>query len=316
VASDLCREIRSKIMTPRNYLQKFRDLDVFIFSSENPASFDEGKWVRTSVLSYRLGVSYDPARNPLPSPGPDGIVGARKIVHPYQDDLTSAVKGHTKIKVKVKRIDGVEETGEHEYTDLSYGLVAPFSGKGYPEEIQLLLQDRYRYQKTKIALEEFVKQQFIGLDCNGFVGGYLERRNAPTNWLRTKASKTSMPIRDILGPEHNFLKSWDDLRPPGLEPLLLGLCSQDGTVMDHTDDGGVGHIAITEPSTLRKEGAKGPVKVYVAEATGDGVGLTYSEYQVLSMTLDPRKRAIFYVHRDSKRGMRHEYVYFRIAPAR
>ena len=79
-------------MTPKDYLQKFKELDVFIFSSENPASFDAGKWVRTSVLSYRLGVSYDPARNPLPPPGPDGKVGARKIVHPYQDDLTSAVK--------------------------------------------------------------------------------------------------------------------------------------------------------------------------------------------------------------------------------
>ena len=85
-------------MTPKDYLQKFKELDAFIFSSENPASFDEGKWVRTSVLSYRLGVSYDPARNPLPPPGPDGKIGPRKIVHPYQDDLTSAVKGHTKIK--------------------------------------------------------------------------------------------------------------------------------------------------------------------------------------------------------------------------
>ena len=303
-------------MTPKDYLQRFKDLDVFIFSSENPASFDAGKWVRTSVLSYRLGVSYDPAMNPLPAPGPDGKVGARKIVHPYQDDLTSAVKGHTKIKVKVKRIDDVEETGEYEYTDLSYGLVAPFSGKGYPEEVQLLLQDRYRYQKPKIALEQFVQQSFIGLDCNGFVGGYLERRAAPADWRRTKASKTSMPIRDLLGPEHTFLKSWDDLRSPGVDSLLLGLCSKDGTVLDHTDDGGVGHIAITEPGTLKKEGATGPVRVYVAEATGDGVGLTYSEYQILSMTLDARKRAIFYVHRDSKRGKQNEYVYFRIAPAR
>jgi len=58
-------------MTPKDYLQKFKELDVFIFSSENPASYDAGKWVRTSVLSYRLGVSYDPAKNPLPPPGPD-----------------------------------------------------------------------------------------------------------------------------------------------------------------------------------------------------------------------------------------------------
>lgn len=301
-------------MTPKDYLQKFKDLDVFIFSSENPASFEEGSWVRTSVLSYRLGVSYDPARNPLPPPGPDGKVGPRKIVHPYQDDLTSAVKGHTKIKIKVKRIDGVPETGEYEYNDLAYGLVAPFSGKGYPEEVQLLLQDRYRYQKTKIELQQFVKLQFIGLDCNGFVGGYLERRNAPMAWRRTKASKTSMPIRDLLGPDHNFLKSWDDLRPPGVDALLLGLCSKDGTVLDHTDDGGVGHIAITEPGTLKKGG--GRVRVNVSEATGDGVGLIHSEYQILSMTLDARKRAIFYVHRDSKRGLPHEYEYFRIAPAR
>jgi|GEM_PF-3745449 len=303
-------------MTPKEYLQKFQELDVFLFSSENPASFQDGNWVRTSVSSYRLGVSYDPAKNPLPPPGPDGNVGPRKIVHPYQDDLTSAVKGHTKIKVKVKRIDGVVETGEFEYADLAYGLVAPFSGKGYPEEVQLLLQERYRFQKTKIELEQFVKQQFIGLDCNGFVGGYLERRNAQTSWRRTKASMTSMPIRSILGPDHTFLKSWDDFRAPGPEPLLLGLCTKDGTVLDHTDDGGVGHIAITEPGTLKKESGQGPVKVDVAEATGDGVGLTYSEYQILSMTLDSRKRGIFYVHRDSKRGKPHEYEYFRIAPVR
>lgn len=300
-------------MTPKEYLQKFKDLEVFLFASENPASFDDGNWVHTSVLSYRLGVSYDPARNPLPAAGPDGKVGPRQIIHPYQDDLTSAVKGHTKIKIKVKRIDGILETGEYEYKDLAYGLVAPFSGKGYPEEVQLLLQERYRFQKTKIELPVFTKQQFIGLDCNGFVGGYLERRDAPKAWLRTKASKTSMPIRDLLGPDLGFLKSWDDLRPPG-DTFLLGLCSKDGTVLDHTDDGGVGHIAITEPGTLKKTGANGPVQVIVSEATGDGVGLISSEYQILSMTLDKMKRAIFYIHRDSKKGLAHEYEYFRIAP--
>jgi hypothetical protein len=94
-------------MTPKEYANEFLELDVFIFSSENPATFDEGSWVRTKVSSYRLGASYDPAKNPLPPPGPDGKVGPRQIVHPYQDDLTSAVK----IKVKVKRIDGVDETG-------------------------------------------------------------------------------------------------------------------------------------------------------------------------------------------------------------
>jgi hypothetical protein len=50
--------------------------------------------------------------------------------------------------------------------------------------------------------------------------------------------------------------------------------------------------------------------------TSDSRRLPKDYLQKFSMTLDSRKRAIFYVHRDSKLGKPHEYVYFRIAPAR
>jgi hypothetical protein len=95
----------------------------------------------------------------------------------------------------------------------------------------------------------------------------------------------------------------------------MGLCSEDGTVLDHTPDGGIGHITITEPGTMKKLAANGPVTVDVVESTGLGVGLTSSEYKIQSTTLDRKKRGIFYVQRGSKIGTPYEWEYFRMAQA-
>ena len=168
-----------------------------------------------------------------------------------------------------------------------------------------MLQMRYRYQKTAFALDDFVKASFIGLDCNGFVGGYMDRRNAPDQWRRTSASKTSEPIKSLLG--IGYFTSWDDFRPPGVNCLILGLCDRNGIVKDHTPDGGIGHIVITEPGTLVKHSPTGPVEVEAVESTG-GIGLTSGVYKIETMHLDARKRAFFHVERGHGKGKE----YFRI----
>ena len=178
-------------VTPKQYASKFWEMDVFIFSEPSGSAANQsplggpGSWVRTSVARYRLGAASE---------------GDPKLGHYYFGELGAAVKSQKDIYTRVKRIDGTIESQGFNYSDISYALVAPFYGKGYPEECQLVLQMRYLYQKTNFGLQDFVKKSFIGLDCNGFVGGYLDRRNAPAAWLRTSATKTSTPIKSLLGP--------------------------------------------------------------------------------------------------------------------
>lgn len=297
-------------MTPKEYASKFLEMDVFIFSNQPVAvsaagssagslsTAVDGGWVRTRVASYRLGAAYDER-------GGDPKKFDKGIDRYYFNDLTGAVRDQKDIYTRIKRIDGVIESSGYDYSDMSYSLVAPFYGKGYPEEVQLALQMRYRYQKTKFGLTDFVNSSFIGLDCNGFVGGYLDRRNSQDKWLRKSASKTSDPIKTLLGTQ--YLTSWDDFRPPGPNCLILGLCDKYGNVKDHSPDGGVGHIVITEPCTMTKFSSKGPVEVEAVESTG-GIGLTSGIYKIETMHLDASKRAFFHVERGHGKGKE----YFRI----
>ncbi|MGA7982354.1 MAG: hypothetical protein WCA32_19295 [Chromatiaceae bacterium] len=302
------------LFTPKQYASKYLDMDVYVFSgpltTPMPAAksagatlrpvVDIGSWVRIRVGSYRLGAAWAER-------GGDPKKLDDKKDHYYFSNLTGAVRGRQRIKTKIKRIDGVVESREYDYSEISYALVAPFYGKGYPEDVQLALQMRDRFQKTKFTLQQFAKASFIGLDCNGFVGGYIERRNAQDKWLRKSASKTSARIADLLGPPSRYFTSWDDFRPPGPSCLILGLCDAQGTVKDHTPDGGVGHIVITEPNSLRKHSPTGPVDVEAVESTG-GLGLTSGPYRILTMHLDKSKRAFFHVDRGPHKGKE----YFRI----
>jgi hypothetical protein len=294
------------------YAAKFLEMDVFIFSDQPAAAgataggsssgslpnSGDGKWVRARVGSYRLGAGYDER-------GGDPKKFDKGTDRHYFNDLTGSVRGQKDIYTRIKRIDGVFESSGYDYSDISYSLVAPFYGKGYPEEVQLVLQMRYRYQKTNLALADFVQSSFIGLDCNGFVGGYLDRRNAQDKWLRKSASKTSEPIQTLLGTQ--YFTSWDNFRPPGPTCLILGLCDKYGNVKDHTPDGGVGHIVITEPCTMMKLSPTGPIEVQAVESTG-GIGLTSGIYRIETMHLDARRRAFFHVDRGHGKGKE----YFRI----
>jgi len=222
--------------------------------------------------------------------------------------------------IRVAAIDGSIQTHSVTLPEISYALVTPFWGKAYPEEFQIAIQLWDRYSLGPPTVDQLILTGAIGLDCNGFVGGYMERRSSPSRWWRKSATKTSYYIKDLLGPSTSYLKSWDDLRPPGPQSLLLGLCDASGTLKDHNpkDPKEVGHLAITEPGTLAKTAASGPVKVDVLESTGPvgSVGLQRSAYTILSLTTDSAKRAIFYVRRGSKIGTPYELAHFRITTLR
>jgi len=298
-------------MTPKEYAEKYWNLEVYLVPPKVPSypeilvhpaasvyfakrslagigdavanaidsaiSDDHGVWFRTRVASYRLGPSYEDKNN-------DNKFD-EKADHAYRDDLDNAAGGRKDIKIKVKRIDGTIETRSFgTYRDMMYAATTPFSGKGFPEEAQMALQLRYRYQKTTFTLAQFASMHFIGLDCNGFVGGYLRRRNDAANWFRKEPDpKTmigpSMPIRALMGPEDKYYTSMSDFKPPGLKCLLFGMCTDNGYVLDNDGAGGVGHIMITEPNTMKKDGDQ--ILVDVVESTAlEDRGLTMDQYRI------------------------------------
>jgi hypothetical protein len=328
-------------MSPKEYAEKFWNLGVFLGAPEcddypnvvkNPAvslwmadqslkglasseeeaakkvlSDNHGIWYRTRVARYRLGPSGED-KNGDKAVNWKEVDGKKDKL--YQNNLNNAVNGKKKIKVRVRRIDGVVDTKVCEtYNEIALAAVSPFSGKGFPEEVQVCLQLRFRYQKSPFTMEQFVQKDFIGLDCNGFVGGYLRRRNDPSGWHRTTSGwGPSTPIRSLMeaNDEKGFLKALDSpaLQPPGSAMLLLGMCTPAGYIQDNDGKGGHGHIMITEPNTLRKE--SGAVSFEVLESTG-GAGLVASTYVVKSVS----KTGVFLVSRGSKGG---ETMHVRIRP--
>jgi hypothetical protein len=296
-------------MTPSEYAAKFLNLNLFLPKPRDdddppPAtsmylpdpkaprlvagdSLDPGIWRRVKVNLYRLngsaqaGILYSTLRN--------------KVAF---------------INVRVMRIDGSIQTHRFHPDEIRYALSAPFFGKGYPEECQVVLQLWDRYCSKRLDITSLVSTAGIGLDCSGFVGGYIDRLKAPANWQRKSETHTGDLIDSLLG--RNYLKSWDMIQPPGAQCLLFGECDANGNVMDHTADGGVGHIMITEPGTLAKISATGPVSVDVVESTGPvgKVGLQRSKCTILSMP----KPGVFYIQRGvpSKKDTAQEFMHVRI----
>lgn len=302
-------------MTPSQYADKYKALRVFMTADnaapsgqtsmylpgpKMPATpgkpMEPGRWERFQIDRYRLNGSG------------------------YAGYLTQALKNEVRIGIKVMCIDGSVQTHALPPADIRYAVVAPFYGKGYPEECQVVLQLWKRYGVKAPDINTLITKAGIGLDCSAFVGGYIERRGAPGAWMRKKETMTGYYIKDLMGPATGYIGSWDELKPPGNECLLLAHCDGNGVLKDHdpNDPLASGHIVITEPGTLTKSGAKGPVIVDAVESTGPvgDVGLQRTPYKILSMKQDGAKKGIFYVQRGSKAGQAEEFLFFRIRPLR
>jgi hypothetical protein len=296
-------------MTPAEYAAKFLNLNLFLpkpldDDSDPPATsmylpdpkapklvagenIDPGIWRRVKVDLYRL----------------NGSAQAGLLYSTLKNKVAF-------VNVRVMRIDGSIQTFRFHPDDIKYALAAPFYGKGYPEECQIVLQLWDRYLSKQLDINRLISTAGIGLDCNGFVGGYIDRLNAPANWQRKSGTHTGDMIDSLLG--KNYFKSWDTIQPPGAQCLLFGECDANGNVADHSADGGTGHIMITEPGTLVKKSATGPVTVDVVESTGPvgKVGLQRSTCTILRMP----KAGVFYIQRGvpSKKNTPQEFMHVRI----
>ena len=247
-------------MTPSEFLKLYTDMSVFIVPQDGDVT--EGAWKPVHVKKYHLGTS-----------------SYRGMLWQPVDAKVS--KGGA--KVKVKTIDGKEVTSDTLTRNQLWSLFRfPFAGKGSPEQVQATIQLLFRFRQNKATVDEFAggvgTQQefnFIGLDCNGFVGNYLQRVVwKKYDWWNQDNARDPGPdttIRDLFLDNTTPVYSMPDFAIGGQSIYLFAFCSAEGKIYDHGDGpGGAGHIMITDPGV--KSYTKDEVRITVSESTAADIG--------------------------------------------
>jgi hypothetical protein len=252
-------------MTPLEFAQLYFKLNTYIFTPEASAKPDyllpEG-WRKLRVAKYRLTES------------------------PWASTFWREISKRLPrmVDVRVQTIEGRTENVSLPREDAERHFRAPFGGKGTPEEAQIAIQLVYRYHKTHMPPEVFVEQPgFIGLDCNGFVGSYIQRVVRHQTWRQAKTKAWSF------GGASTYIKTLFDgtVNSPGgremtdLEGLksedtyVLALCDEhDGTIRDPDGHGHFGHVMITQPnSTVSRNSSRVPSSLSVPDRRAAGVFL-------------------------------------------
>jgi hypothetical protein len=238
----------------------------------------------------------------------------------WQDVSPKVFKG---ARVRVKTVDGPDVTSEVlDREKLHWLFRFPFVGKGSPEQVQATIQLLYRFRQNKATVEQFAgggakkdEYNFIGLDCNGFVGNYLQRVSwKKYDWLNQNNLHHPGPdslIKDLFLDSTRPVYSLEDFKTRGSAIYLFVFCAPDGTIYDHGHGpGGAGHIMITDPGVKAIE--QDGVRFKVSESTaaninGSGGGPVTSDYVVHEMVKEgdhaTRTGAVFSVWRGGKPSM-------------
>jgi hypothetical protein len=219
-------------------------------------------WQVYAASNYRLGLSSWP--------------------HTFWQDIEPHFRDP--VTVRIQLLEG--PIIEHDFQSASQvesRFRYPFSGKGSPEDVQLAAQLLYRFRPVTTPIEQFFSMDFVGLDCNGFVGGYYRRVVLGTPWLATNPNVDPGPTTEM-----------DDMLTWGKELHDLSELQEDGTyIMSYCDDSGViylpdnsdatkfGHVQITEPNTLYSNPGNQAILVVEASPFG-GRKLRAVEYTILS----------------------------------
>jgi|SRR5215475_6925706 len=243
------------MMTPREFANRYLELDVYMYplatDDPGPGNVSDEGWSQLRVARYRLGESTWPNQ-------------FWQDISPHASDP---------ITLTIKTIS--DETQDLTLTpnELRRHFRYPFEGKGSPEQAQLAIQLVYRYHKATFTPEQFVEKDFIGLDCNGFVGNYIQRVLQDIPWLEADPDKDpgpTMKIGPLLRAQGNDNQITDLSHLAREETYLFGLCDPDGFIWDPKDARShtSGHIMITEPDTL--EQVDDGWKIGVVEATAAG----------------------------------------------
>ncbi len=249
-------------MKPSEFIKLYTDMNVFIVPPQG--DLPQGTWTPVHVKKYHLGTS--PFRSSL-----------------WADVSPKVSKG---ARVRVQPIAGQPvDSGVLTQTQLWNMFRWPFAGKGSPEQVQATIQLLYRFRNNKSSVEQFAggvgkqnEYNFIGLDCNGFVGNYLQRVawKKTYDWLNQNNEHHPGPdsmIKDLFTDTTNPVYSMEEFGTGAQTIWIFVFCSPDGHIYDHGDGpGGAGHIMITDPGVVSYR--KDEVRITVSESTPTALGST------------------------------------------
>lgn len=285
------------MMSPFDYAQIYWNLPVPLINAAGEVT----SWELFRINKYRLAnrISDDPETYDADTTA--ALSEYANKVKPFADKETKEVKVFT------KNDDG--SVNEQIFTRVQENKLLGIAkraiwGKGSPEECQITLQLAYRFGLAPTAqeLQKYVADGKIGLDCNGFVGNYMQRV------LGKKVDSTTR-IDDLLQAGRP-VKSFDEMTNVNL--YVLGMVDDNGNVIGRVVNGKHGHIMITTFSPYtdtvgvvfngpnHTNPGKVSKSVQVLESTG-GRGLVESTY----LLLDEEKKngvntGVFKVYRGSK----------------
>lgn len=299
-------------MTAHSYKELYRNLSVPIVNEND----ERTGWRKVDVHKYLLSLQDNKA-------GETEHYNIQKTTGGL-DELSGKIRDHfAKPNATLKVFVGAAEVEERVFrtaNEAAYYAKKAFWGKGSPEEVQITLQLAMRFNlTTPERLQEYcdaptdgLAQGRIGLDCNGFVGNYIEHGFQGKSWDDNKVGFSNYlantGIADFMqkiGPE---VESISDVKI--FETYVMGLAdSATGQVINRFLGEKTGHIVVTTPMTFfgMHEG-KPRYSMLVVESTTDA-GLTESQYLLLSGS-----DYVFKVLRGSKKGTPFEKMNVRMRP--
>lgn len=288
------------MLTPLDYARRYQSLEVGIAGGPSIAGIQ--------IRKYHLG----------------GADGAKDTLVAALDQLFHTLS-RKKEKLQLRVNATVVAFASRQ--ELNRVLVAPFVGKGSPEDCQAVLQIAAQLKQApsnQSGLQTYADAH-LGLDCNGFVGSYLWHEYKGNPWPQSAPEGNSYSPSSTI---NIIMRSGKEIKSPAeMRPERMYLLAQVDDNFRIIPGGGSnpGHIAITEryqtssgiaghrefnADMAKKEGVAGYPAYVVVESAG-GLGLTSSVY-LFKLLRDHKGAVVNGVFRVF-RGSRNAVLNFRVA---
>jgi len=212
------------------------------------------------------------------------------------DALGGALKDYFRTKgatltVKVETASGRDTMIFDVWNEPWFYARKAFLGKGSPEEAQITLQLAIRFKLATADTIQTYCDNYLGLDCNGFVGNFLPHGWRGADWDSDKIGAVFLANQDIVTIATKYgtpVTKLDDIQHG---PYLMAMA--DGNISGRPaiarfGSKGVGHILVTEPGIKVPTffGKKLVFALRAVEATGGGVGLITANCDVIDVAPD------------------------------
>ena len=275
-------------MLPASYALRYYELTVPIVVDDKVT-----RWQQVNLNHYVLVVKIDKDTGMVTwddnhadnQAAYDAMLG--KLKHHF------AKKAAT-LTVHVKPVDGGIEHSEFDtWHEVWYYARKAFFGKGSPEEAQITLQLAARFGLLNGGDLQTYCNDYLGLDCNGFVGNYLVHGLREQDWQLAEPMGTdclaSKTVGEILRNNGAPVMDVDDLVPANT--YLMGRVGASGRVIERVEGNAFAHIIITQPGIMSEWAYTDGDKVRqvptmcAVESTG-GAGLVAKPCKIVSVTPD------------------------------